>query len=59
LTLAATLELWGIPVNFRLIFFFVYGTFLPIMTGVKVVYLIQNRKIDEEFQRIFQPTETQ
>ena len=42
-----------VPVNFRVLFFYLYGFVVPVVTAVKISYLITQRKIDDEYQTFF------
>lgn len=54
LTFAALFQVFAASsADFRLLLLGIYGLVVPVMACVKAVYLIVNRKIDEEFERTF------
>lgn len=54
LTFAALFQVFAASsADFRLLLFGIYGLVVPAMACVKAVYLIANRKIDEDFERTF------
>ena len=54
LTLAAILEwFFHLGINFRMFFFQAYSLIVPVLAVTKVSYLIQRRKIDEEYHALF------
>ena len=58
LTLAAFLEfIFRLPFDLRILLFIFYGLAVPLLTTVKLIYLITQKKIDTEFETIFQNME--
>jgi len=54
-TVSAVIETFLIPqMNTRFILFLLYGTWIPIMSGVELYRLIAKRKIDESFASQFE-----
>ena len=55
LTLAAILQVFlRISLDYRMALFLFYGFVIPLITTVKLVYLISRRKIDQEFGTAFE-----
>ena len=57
LTLGAVLEVCRVPLDFRLLYLFFYGCTLPLMSVVKITYLLMGHRIDEEFHAVFREVE--